>query len=80
MKILFLSDVYFPRINGVSTSIRTFRSELKKLGHSVHLIAPAYNKNDEKEEWITRVPSRKIYFDPEDRLIKYSHAVINTPG
>ncbi len=75
MKILFLSDVYFPRINGVSTSIRTFRSELKKLGHSVHLIAPAYNKNDEKEEWITRVPSRKIYFDPEDRLIKYSHAV-----
>ncbi|GEM_PF-2740757 len=24
MKILMVSDVYFPRINGVSTSIRTF--------------------------------------------------------
>jgi 1,2-diacylglycerol 3-alpha-glucosyltransferase len=32
MKILFISDVYFPRINGVSTSIETFRHELRALG------------------------------------------------
>ena len=25
MKILMLSDVYFPRVNGVSTSIESFR-------------------------------------------------------
>ncbi|TLZ15766.1 MAG: glycosyltransferase family 4 protein, partial [Gammaproteobacteria bacterium] len=24
MRVLFVSDVYFPRVNGVSTSIRTF--------------------------------------------------------
>lgn len=75
MKILFISDVYFPRINGVSTSIRTFRAELRSLGHEVHLIAPRYEKNDQKEDWITRVDSRAIYFDPEDRLIKYSKAL-----
>lgn len=75
MKILFISDVYFPRINGVSTSIRTFRAELKSLGHEVHLIAPRYGKNDRKEEWITRVDSRGIYFDPEDRLIQYFKAL-----
>ena len=28
MKILMLSDVYFPRVNGVSTSIRTFARSL----------------------------------------------------
>jgi 1,2-diacylglycerol 3-alpha-glucosyltransferase len=42
MKILFISDVYFPRINGVSTSIETFRHELRALGHTVHLVAPDY--------------------------------------
>ena len=42
LKILFISDVYFPRINGVSTSIRTFVEQLQGLGHTVHLIAPDY--------------------------------------
>ena len=42
MKILNVSDVYFPRVNGVSTSIQTFSRELAKLGHQCHLIAPDY--------------------------------------
>jgi hypothetical protein len=33
MKVLMISDVYFPRVNGVSTSIQTFRGELAALGH-----------------------------------------------
>ncbi len=32
LKILFISDVYFPRINGVSTSIRTFVEQMQVLG------------------------------------------------
>ena len=28
MRILMVSDVYFPRVNGVSTSIETFRHTL----------------------------------------------------
>ena len=42
MRILMLSDVYFPRINGVSTSIQTFRRQFAALGHEVLLIAPSY--------------------------------------
>lgn len=72
MKILFLSDVYFPRVNGVSTSIETFRSELRKLGHTVHLIAPDYFAASSDESDIMRVPSRYLPFDPEDRLLKSS--------
>ena len=71
MKILLISDVYFPRVNGVSTSIRTFTEQLQKLGHTVHLIAPDYGVETTDEAWITRVPARKIYFDPEDYLMKY---------
>ena len=32
-----LSDVYFPRVNGVSTSIRTFARSLLRMGHRVAL-------------------------------------------
>ena len=36
MRVLFVSDVYFPRVNGVSTSIRTFRADLAQLGRRNH--------------------------------------------
>lgn len=72
MKILFISDVYFPRINGVSTSIETFRHELRELGHTVHLIAPDYPGSSSDESDIMRVPSRQLPFDPEDRLMKFN--------
>lgn len=32
MRVLLISDVYFPRVNGVSTSIRTFRQDLAAHG------------------------------------------------
>jgi glycosyltransferase involved in cell wall biosynthesis len=75
MKILFISDVYFPRINGVSTSIRTFVEQMQSLGHEVHLVAPDYGVATADEAWIKRIPARSIYFDPEDKLMKYSEAM-----
>lgn len=77
MKILMISDVYFPRVNGVSTSIRTFAESLREQGHVVHLIAPQYpaqpgNALTADESWITRIDARKIVFDPEDYLMKWS--------
>jgi 1,2-diacylglycerol 3-alpha-glucosyltransferase len=80
MNILLISDVYFPRVNGVSTSIRTFAEQLQKLGHSVHLIAPDYGIATEDEAWITRVPARNIFFDPEDKLMKYSEVLRLLPS
>jgi glycosyltransferase involved in cell wall biosynthesis len=74
MKILFISDVYFPRVNGVSTSIKTFIDQLESLGHEVDLIAPDYG-NRETEGNIKRVAARSIYFDPEDKLMKYGKAI-----
>lgn len=79
MKILFVSDVYFPRINGVSTSIRTFVEQMQNLGHVVHLIAPDYGISTQDEAWIKRIPARSIYFDPEDKLMKYGEALQRLP-
>ncbi len=80
MKILLISDVYFPRVNGVSTSIRTFTEQLQLLGHTVHLIAPDYGIKTEDENWITRVAARSIYFDPEDKLMKYGEILKRLPS
>jgi 1,2-diacylglycerol 3-alpha-glucosyltransferase len=71
VRILMISDVYFPRINGVSTSIKTFRQELKQLGHDSTLIAPAYDSETADERNIVRVPARYLPIDPEDRMMRY---------
>jgi 1,2-diacylglycerol 3-alpha-glucosyltransferase len=71
MRILMISDVYFPRINGVSTSIQTFRRELHAAGHETVLIAPEYPAGRAADEPpIIRVPSRYLPRDPEYRLMK----------
>lgn len=69
MRVLMVSDVFFPRVNGVSTSIATFRRELAAQGVTIDLIAPAYPGHTEMPG-IYRVPSRYLAFDPEDRLMK----------
>jgi 1,2-diacylglycerol 3-alpha-glucosyltransferase len=48
MRILMVSDVYFPRVNGVSTSIETFRKTLAGQGVEVRLVVPRYG--DEPDE------------------------------
>ncbi|WP_089724440.1 glycosyltransferase [Candidatus Thiosymbion oneisti] len=54
MRILMISDVYFPRINGVSTSIQTFATEFSKQGHQVTLIAPDYGPMAPGRSWALR--------------------------
>jgi glycosyltransferase involved in cell wall biosynthesis len=70
MNVLMISDVYFPRVNGVSTSIQTFRRELTVLGHEVDLIAPAYPAKYAEDSHTLRVASRFVPLDPEDRMMK----------
>ncbi len=80
MRILYVSDVYFPRVNGVSTSIRTFRRELQALGHEVVVVAPEYPQAASFEEaGIVRVAARGIPLDPEDRLMR-SRALRELPA
>lgn len=66
-----LSDVYFPRVNGVSTSIKTFREDILGLGHQCTLVAPEYphDAEDADDQDIVRIPSWRVPFDPEDRLL-----------
>jgi glycosyltransferase involved in cell wall biosynthesis len=67
-----VSDVYFPRINGVSTSIETFRAALPGHGVEVGLVAPRYGHETGSAD-IVRVPGRRLPRDPEDRLMHYGY-------
>jgi 1,2-diacylglycerol 3-alpha-glucosyltransferase len=69
MRVLFISDVYFPRVNGVSTSIRTFREELSRCDVDTTLVAPRYDDAAEAygEVRVLRVPAARVPRDPEDR-------------
>jgi len=81
MRVLFISDVYFPRVNGVSTSIRTFRSDLRDAGVDSVLVAPDYGAHPgvtsgqpaaaQEEPGVLRVVTGKVPRDPEDRRMKY---------
>ena len=70
MRVVMVSDVYFPRINGVSTAIQTYRQALAAHGVTVSLIAPDYGQSD-APPWITRVAARPVPGDPEDRLARW---------
>jgi 1,2-diacylglycerol 3-alpha-glucosyltransferase len=75
VRVLFVSDVYFPRVNGVSTSIRTFREDLAQCGVETRLVAPEYPVAAEAEgmhdEGVVRVRSAGVPGDPEDRRMAW---------
>jgi len=72
LRVLFISDVYFPRVNGVSTSIRTFREDLARCGVETTLVAPEYGVPiDDDDPNIVRVPGAGVPGDPEDRRMRW---------
>ena len=70
MRILMVSDVYFPRVNGVSTSIETFRQSLAGQGIEVRIVAPRYGAEPDVPG-VARVPGRPVPRDPEDRIVAW---------
>ena len=72
MRVLFVSDVYFPRVNGVSTSVGTFRHDLASCGVESVLIAPDYGPaRFAPEPGVVRVAAGGVPGDPEDRRMRW---------
>jgi glycosyltransferase involved in cell wall biosynthesis len=85
VRVLFISDVYFPRVNGVSTSIRTFRQDLTDCAVDTLLVAPRYTPSmplaaaatgggaalPAEENAVLRVPAARVPRDPEDRRMAW---------
>lgn len=64
LKIGFFTDTYYPQVNGVVTSIESFRQELEKQGHEVFVFCPRANSK-ENSNHIIRFRSIRFAFQPE---------------
>ncbi|MEC5386110.1 glycosyltransferase [Uliginosibacterium sp. H3] len=76
MRVLMISDVYFPRINGVSTAIQTYRQQLDAQGIDSILIAPRYDgdtagkaEGGPEDPRVKRLRSWSVPLDREDRFV-----------
>ncbi len=58
-KILMASDIYFPKIGGISEHIYNLTKSLEKRGHKVKILTGGYSKKScpdyEELEWVIRV-------------------------
>lgn len=78
MRIGFFTDSYFPQIHGVSTSIKTLKDELEKMGHEVYIITVNVKDYKEKEKNIIRLNSIAIKrFDQMRLLMPSANAMLN---
>ena len=51
MRIGLFTDTYFPQVSGVATSIRTLKTELEKLGHTVFIFTTTDKDVNRYEDW-----------------------------
>lgn len=91
MKVLIVSDLYKPTINGVVTSIVNLKSGLEAQGHDVRVLTLALGKKSYYEDgvyYIGSIDAGKIYPDArftfkntkkeEDEIINWNPDVIHT--
>ena len=76
MKIVYASDCFWPRINGVTVSVDSFKKEMEKLGHEIYLFCPEYPgakelDGEQRNKTIFRFSSYTLLFTShsEDRLV-----------
>jgi 1,2-diacylglycerol 3-alpha-glucosyltransferase len=73
MKIVMTTDTFWPRVNGVTVAIDSFRKELTRKGHTVRVFAPFYPPgwngcHVPDDNAVTRLPSFSFPLSPEDRV------------
>lgn len=75
MRIGIFTDSYKPYTSGVVTSITTFREELIRLGHEVHIFAPSYPHYVDEEPNVYR-----FYSVPSPTNTDFTLAIPIYPG
>lgn len=81
MRVAMFTDAFFPRINGVYISVKSFAIELANLGHEVCIVCPDYSRakksyvekletENGKSVSVYRVAAHRFVFSKEDRFCK----------
>lgn len=57
MRIYMATNVYRPRIGGITRSVEAFARQFRAAGHEVKILAPSFEGQDEDEADVLRVPA-----------------------
>jgi len=65
MKILMMTNSYFPMVGGIEQSIRSFSWAFRKLGHEVLVVAPSPAAPQDRKEKVIRLPAIEHKQEPK---------------
>ncbi len=65
MKILMMTNSYFPFVGGIERSIQSFSHEFRRSGHEVMIAAPEWEGEACDEQYVIRVPAIKKFYHTE---------------
>lgn len=57
MRILMMTNTYFPIVGGLEQSVFSFSEEFKRLGHEVLIVTPTFAKAPVEEPGVIRLPA-----------------------
>jgi len=57
MRIIMMTNTYFPIVGGLEQSIYSFSEEFKNLGHEVLIVTPAFGGAPAEEPGVIRIPA-----------------------
>lgn len=57
MRIYMVTNVYRPKVGGVTRSIDAFAEQYRLAGHHVRIIAPSFDGYDEQDKDVLRIPA-----------------------
>ncbi len=66
MKIVYVTQAYKPRVNGVTFSVELFARTLRRLGHRVLIVAPDYPHYTDNEPDVIRLKAHQLFLSAED--------------
>jgi glycosyltransferase involved in cell wall biosynthesis len=55
MRILMMTNTYFPMVGGLEQSVHSFSEEFKSLGHEVLIVTPAFGGAPQEEPGVIRI-------------------------
>lgn len=57
MRILMMTNTYFPMVGGLEQSVHSFSEEFRNLGHEVLIVTPAFKGAPQEEPGVIRIPA-----------------------
>ena len=65
MKILMVTNSYFPMVGGIEQSIRSFSLGFRRMGHEVLIVAPSPAGSRDRKENVVRIPAIEHNQEPQ---------------